>query len=103
MRTVFAIAGVAALAWGVYLVAEFAFAPDSWQAAMWFLGGPVVHDAVVAPGRRRHRPADRHQAARPLARPGHRRRGGDGSAGRVGGSPGVAPARRPGEPRVARP
>lgn len=48
-RTLLAIAGAAALAWGGYLVAEFALAPDAWQAALWFLGGPLVHDAVVAP------------------------------------------------------
>lgn len=49
MRTLLAIAGAAALAWGVYLIAEFALASDSWQAAPRFLGGPVMHDAVVAP------------------------------------------------------
>lgn len=51
MRTLLAVTGLAALAWGGYLLAEFALAStrDAWQAELWFLGGPIAHDAVVAP------------------------------------------------------
>ncbi|MBC6446106.1 hypothetical protein [Actinokineospora xionganensis] len=51
MRTVLAVAGLAALAWGGYLLAEFALAStrDAWHAGLWFLGGPIAHDAVIAP------------------------------------------------------
>lgn len=49
LRWMFAAAGVAALAWGGWLAWEFADARDSFQAAFWFVGGPVVHDGLVAP------------------------------------------------------
>jgi hypothetical protein len=49
MRWVFAIAGVAALAWGAVLLWDLAARHDAIQVAFWFAGGPVVHDALVAP------------------------------------------------------
>jgi len=49
MRWVFAIAGAATLAWGAWLLWELAARHDAIQVAFWFAGGPVVHDAVVAP------------------------------------------------------
>lgn len=51
MRAVLAIAGLAALAWGGWLAWEFAAASarDGVQALAWFAGGPVLHDAVLAP------------------------------------------------------
>jgi hypothetical protein len=49
MRWVFAIAGVAALAWGAWLLWDLAARHDAIQVAFWFAGGPVLHDAVVAP------------------------------------------------------
>ncbi|MCT2582946.1 hypothetical protein [Actinophytocola gossypii] len=45
MRVVLAVLGVAALAWGAWLAVESVSVP----ALLWFAGGPVVHDAVVAP------------------------------------------------------
>jgi hypothetical protein len=49
LRWMFAVAGVAALAWGGWLGWEFTDARDSFQAVFWFVGGPIVHDALVAP------------------------------------------------------
>jgi hypothetical protein len=49
LRWMFAVAGVAALAWGGWLAFDFADGRDSIQAVFWFVGGPVVHDALVAP------------------------------------------------------
>jgi hypothetical protein len=51
MRTVLAIAGLGALVWGGWLAWDFAAAStrDGVQALAWFVGGPVLHDAVVAP------------------------------------------------------
>jgi hypothetical protein len=49
MRWVFAIAGLGALAWGAWLALDFAGRHDASQAAAWFIGGPIVHDGVVAP------------------------------------------------------
>lgn len=49
MRWVFAIAGVATLAWGAWLLWDLAARHDAIQIAFWFAGGPVVHDAIVAP------------------------------------------------------
>lgn len=50
MRAVFALAGLAALAWGGWLALEFALgARNAVQALFWFVGGPLVHDLVVAP------------------------------------------------------
>lgn len=49
MRWVLAIAGLAALGWGAWLAIDFAGRHDSIQAAVWFVGGPVVHDALLAP------------------------------------------------------
>ncbi len=49
LRWSFAVAGAAALAWGAWLAWEFAGRPKAIQAALWFVGGPVVHDGLVAP------------------------------------------------------
>lgn len=49
LRWTFALAGIAALGWGAWLAWEFAARADSIQAALWLVGGPVVHDALVAP------------------------------------------------------
>ncbi|MGQ0840699.1 hypothetical protein [Actinokineospora sp.] len=51
VRALFAVAGLAALAWGGLLAFEFATGSfrDAWQGAAWLVGGPVIHDAVVAP------------------------------------------------------
>lgn len=50
MRAVFAVAGLAALAWGGWLAFEFATgARNAVQVLFWFVGGPLVHDFVVAP------------------------------------------------------
>jgi hypothetical protein len=49
LRWTFALAGLAALSWGAWLAWGFAFRHDSIQAALWFVGGPVVHDGLVAP------------------------------------------------------
>ncbi len=50
-RVILVVAGLAALAWGAALLAGFAVpAPgQALVAAGWLLGGPVVHDAVIAP------------------------------------------------------
>ena len=49
LRWMFAIAGAGALAWGAWLAWDFAGRHDAIQAAFWFVGGPVVHDGLVAP------------------------------------------------------
>lgn len=49
LRGLLAAAGVAALAWGVWLAWDFAGAHDAIQVVFWLAGGPVVHDGVVAP------------------------------------------------------
>lgn len=49
LRWSFAVAGIAALAWGGWLAWDFADRPDAIQAAFWLVGGPVLHDALVAP------------------------------------------------------
>jgi hypothetical protein len=51
MRALFAIAGLAALAWGGWLAWDFvtASARDGVQALAWFVGGPIVHDGLIAP------------------------------------------------------
>jgi hypothetical protein len=49
LRFVFAAAGLAALAWGAWLAWDFAGAHNAVQVAFWLVGGPVVHDALVAP------------------------------------------------------
>lgn len=50
-RALFAIAGLAALAWGGWLAWDFATASarDGVQGLAWFVGGPLVHDGLVAP------------------------------------------------------
>jgi hypothetical protein len=45
VRAVFAVLGVAALGWGAWLAVESVSVP----ALLWFAGGPLVHDFVVAP------------------------------------------------------
>jgi hypothetical protein len=51
MRLVFAVAGLALLAYGALLTWEFATSRtvNAVQGAAWFIGGPVVHDGIVAP------------------------------------------------------
>ncbi|HWM06950.1 MAG TPA: hypothetical protein VNP92_31820 [Actinophytocola sp.] len=49
VRLVFALAGAAALAWGGWLLWELVGSRGWLQAAFWLVGGPVVHDALVAP------------------------------------------------------
>jgi hypothetical protein len=49
LRALFAVAGLAALAWGAWLALDVAASHDAIQAALWFVGGPVVHDGLVAP------------------------------------------------------
>lgn len=51
IRALFAIPGLAALAWSAWLAWDFAAAStkDGWQALAWFVGGPVLHDGIVAP------------------------------------------------------
>jgi hypothetical protein len=49
LRGLFAVAGLAALAWGAWLAWDSAPTHDSLQAAAWFVGGPLLHDGLVAP------------------------------------------------------
>jgi hypothetical protein len=46
-----ALPGLAALAWGVVLFAEYALPlrPDVFGTVGWLVGGPILNDAVVAP------------------------------------------------------
>ncbi|WP_410641187.1 hypothetical protein [Amycolatopsis sp. lyj-346] len=50
-RTLLALPGLAALAWGVVLFAEYALPlrPDVFGTVGWIIGGPIVNDAVIAP------------------------------------------------------
>ncbi len=50
-RALLALPGLAALAWGVVLFAEYALPlrPDVYGTVGWIIGGPIVNDAVVAP------------------------------------------------------
>jgi hypothetical protein len=50
-RVLFALPGLAALAWGVVLFAEYALPlrPDVFGAVGWIVGGPILNDAVIAP------------------------------------------------------
>jgi len=48
IRIPLALAGIAAMGWGLWLLRDDG--PDRWLAqGTWFLGGVVAHDAVVAP------------------------------------------------------
>ncbi len=51
IRATFAVAGLAALAWGAWLAWDFATASakDGIQGLAFFVGGTVVHDALIAP------------------------------------------------------
>jgi len=51
MRWLFAIAGLGLLAYGAVLTWDFATSRtvNAVQGAAWFIGGPLVHDALVAP------------------------------------------------------
>jgi hypothetical protein len=51
VRATLFVLGLAALAWGGYLAWDFATGSfrDAWQGAAFLLGGPIVHDAVIAP------------------------------------------------------
>ncbi|MEV5715491.1 hypothetical protein AB0L41_16460 [Amycolatopsis mediterranei] len=46
-----ALPGLAALAWGVMLFAEYALPlrPDVFGTVGWIIGGPILNDAVIAP------------------------------------------------------
>lgn len=50
-RVVLALPGLAALAWGVVLFAEYALPlrPDVYGTIGWIIGGPVLNDGVIAP------------------------------------------------------
>ncbi|WIY05625.1 hypothetical protein QRX60_17875 [Amycolatopsis mongoliensis] len=50
-RALLALPGLAALAWGVVLFAEYAFPvrPDVVGTVGWIVGGPLINDGVVAP------------------------------------------------------
>lgn len=50
-RVLLALPGLAALAWGVVLFAEYALPlrPDVFGTVGWIVGGPIVNDAVIAP------------------------------------------------------
>ncbi|MEV6876774.1 hypothetical protein [Amycolatopsis sp. NPDC051128] len=50
-RALLALPGLAALAWGVVLFAEYALPlrPDVFGTVGWLVGGPILNDAVVAP------------------------------------------------------
>lgn len=50
-RLLLALLGLAALAWGALLFANYAFPlrPDVFGTAFWIVGAPVVNDAVIAP------------------------------------------------------
>ena len=48
IRIMLGIAGAAAMGWGLWLVRDDG--PERWQSqVVWFLGGVVAHDAVIAP------------------------------------------------------
>jgi len=51
IRTLLALSGLALLAYGAVLAWEFATsrAVNAAQGAAWFLGGPLIHDGIVAP------------------------------------------------------
>jgi hypothetical protein len=51
LRVLLFLPGAAALVWGVMLFADFAFPlrPDSFFTVGWLLGGPLLHDVVIAP------------------------------------------------------
>lgn len=51
IRVALAVVGLAALGWGGYLLVELMTASprDGIQVAAWLVGGPVLHDAVIAP------------------------------------------------------
>jgi len=50
-RALLALPGLAALAWGVVLFAEYALPlrPDVFGTLGWIVGGPILNDAVIAP------------------------------------------------------
>jgi len=50
-RALLALPGLAALAWGVVLFAEYALPlrPDVFGTVGWIVGGPILNDAVIAP------------------------------------------------------
>ncbi|ADJ50025.1 hypothetical protein AMES_8200 [Amycolatopsis mediterranei S699] len=50
-RVLLALPGLAALAWGVMLFAEYALPlrPDVFGTVGWIIGGPILNDAVIAP------------------------------------------------------
>ena len=50
MRWLFAIPGAAALFWGAWQLVEFLLDSKDWlDVGFWLVGGPIVHDALVAP------------------------------------------------------
>uniref|UniRef100_UPI000CCFFCD4 hypothetical protein n=1 Tax=Amycolatopsis sp. CA-128772 TaxID=2073159 RepID=UPI000CCFFCD4 len=50
-RVLLALPGLAALAWGAVLFAEYALPlrPDVFPTLSWIIGGPIVNDAIIAP------------------------------------------------------
>ncbi|MDT7728632.1 MAG: hypothetical protein QOI21_5208 [Actinomycetota bacterium] len=51
LRVAVFLPGIAALVWGVMLFSDFAFPlrPDTFFTLGWLLGGPLVHDVLIAP------------------------------------------------------
>ena len=49
VRAVLAVAGVAAIGWGIALVASGGVTTDPTSLAIWLAGGVVAHDVLVAP------------------------------------------------------
>jgi hypothetical protein len=48
IRVALALGGIAAIGWGAWLLRDDGF--ERWRSqATWFLGGIIVHDAVLAP------------------------------------------------------
>jgi hypothetical protein len=48
IRIPLAVGGIAAMAWGLWLVRDDG--PERWQSQVtWFIGGVVAHDAIIAP------------------------------------------------------
>jgi hypothetical protein len=49
LRVIFALAGLGILAWGVLRLLPVFKSPDVVSALIWLGGGPVLHDALLAP------------------------------------------------------
>lgn len=51
LRLLLILPGLGAIAWGAVLFAEYAFPlrPDVFRTLGWLVGGPLVHDLLIAP------------------------------------------------------